>query len=122
MIKMYIRFWKLVLAWLIPGLRKHSATRAQARNGTRSPATKGPATHTPATAVDIAKRDLVNALDIQIAVLDQRRKYYQGKADMCTSTAKLEDKLKLLQTVAKLNVQIAQLEVKVLKLREEIDR
>lgn len=111
---MIIRFWKLVLAWLISELRKRSATRTQAR--TQTPATKSSAT---TSVVDIGKRDLVDALDGQIAVLNERRKYYQKQADECY---KPEDKLKLMDKVARIEVQIAQKEVRVLKLREEIDK
>lgn len=68
---------------------------------------------------NLADKDLIEALDLQIASLEKEKKYYQKQLKECT---KEEKKIKLEHKVMSLNTQIMVLSKKVLKLREEIEK
>ena len=70
------------------------------------------------TCGSIARQDLIDALDGQIAVLEQEKKLYQNKA---RQSYKPEQKIRYEKKVASIEVQIAQKTEKVLKLRTRED-
>lgn len=68
----------------------------------------------------IAKLDLIEALDSEIAVLAQEKLFYEQKSkDIKLST---EKQLKAQHKVAQLNTRIMTLTRRVLKLREELEK
>lgn len=68
---------------------------------------------------DIAKIDLIEALDSEIAVLAQEKLFYEQKSrDIKLST---EKQLRAQHRVAQLNTRIMVLTRRVLKLREELE-
>ena len=75
----------------------------------------GPAQHT----ADIAKQDLIDALDVEIASLEQEKKLYIEQ--MNSSKTGEEKRVKLQSKVARINTRIMTLSRRVLKLREELE-
>lgn len=67
---------------------------------------------------DIAKLDKIEALDGQIAVLEQEKRLYQEKAKYST---KQDDIVKWNKKAAAVEVQIADKSAKVLKMRDEVE-
>lgn len=69
---------------------------------------------------DIAKQDLIESLDQQIAALENEKRYY---IRVCNMSKTSEDKrVKLQSKIAQIDVRIRKLSRQVLKLREELER
>lgn len=69
--------------------------------------------------LEISKQDLINALDGEIATLEQQKRFYNEQLKI---TSKKEQVLKIQGKISRIEVQIAQKSYKVLKLREEINK
>lgn len=76
------------------------------------------AQHTADTAI-LAKQDLIDALDVEIASLEQEKKLYIEQ--MNSSKTGEEKRVKLQSKVARINTRIMTLSRRVLKLREELE-
>lgn len=72
---------------------------------------------------NIAKLDLIEALDSEIAVLAQEKQFYEQQLNTIAVSNKLstEKQLKAQHKVAQLNTRIMTLTRRVLKLREELE-
>ena len=79
---------------------------------------EGPAQHTADTTT-LAKKDLIDALDVEIASLEQEKKLYIEQ--MNSSKTGEEKRVKLQSKVARINTRIMTLSRRVLKLREELE-
>lgn len=100
-VSVYVRLIKLLLAYLLSKII-------------------GPPQHTRESVSmdDIAKQDLIEALDQQIAALENEKRYY---IRVCSMSKTSEDKrVKLQSKIAQIDVRIRKLSRQVLNLREEI--
>ena len=78
-----------------------------------------PAQHTADTAT-LATQDLIDALDVEIASLEQEKKLYVEQ--MNSSKTGEEKRVKLQSKVARINTRIMTLSRRVLKLRQEVEQ
>lgn len=67
----------------------------------------------------LAKKDLIDALDVEIASLEQEKKLYIEQ--MNSSKTGEEKRVKLQSKIARINTRIMTLSRRVLKLREELE-
>lgn len=79
---------------------------------------EGPAQPTADTST-LAKKDLIDALDVEISSLEQEKKLYIEQ--MNSSKTGEEKRVKLQSKVARINTRIMTLSRRVLKLREELE-
>ena len=97
---MYLRIIKLIIGWMLAKIISPQHTRESVSMD------------------DIAKQDLIESLDQQIAALENEKRYY---IRVCSMSKTSEDKrVKLQSKIAQIDVRIRKLSRQVLKLREEI--
>lgn len=82
----------------------------------------GPQQHTRESVSmdDIAKQDLIESLDQQIAALENEKRYYIRVCNMSKTSE--DQRVKLQSKIAQIDVRIRKLSRQVLKLREEIKK
>lgn len=127
------RLWKLTIALTfrcVSSLCSAAATSAHSSNETSSSRNSSTATAQQSNNTDtIAKLDLIEALDSEIAVLAQEKQFYEqqlqqlaaGASSSSSSKLSTEKQLKAQHKVAQLNTRMMVLTRRVLKLREELE-
>ena len=114
------RLWKLTIALTFRCVSSLISvnTNSSSRNSSTATATAQQSNDTDI----IAKQDLIEALDSEIAVLAQEKQFYEQQLN-ATASSKLstEKQLKAQHKVAQLNTRMMVLTRRVLKLREELE-